>query len=208
MAKRSISDGGADIREVQAATQAVEAEATDEINATQALLGARVSLTKPIRLGDHDRLPNLGEMVQRRVDAKMTAPPDTTPDVQVQFPPPRPSGQDDGQITTGGLVKPTPPAMVAPGGGLVDPQPRERRAVLRLSNKAKSADVIERRMEVVSCPGNVPAGYTIVEAAGAGLLDLFGVPCESGRVYVLTITEHSSSNPMPRPNPHKPGTVL
>lgn len=65
------------------------------------------------------------------------------------------------------------------------------------------------RLEVVSVSESLrdqfPIGMWWPEDPRYNLLSAMGVPLESGRVYQLTVQEHSSSKPEPRANPFKPG---
>jgi len=215
MARQQIKDGGASLAEVQQETELLQADAVDQISRDQAVLSRR-SLVKAPRPGSHDALPSMERMADRAVRRQQgdlscgeDAPAALPPEVQA-------------------------PGMVAPGGGEVPSEPdgnlqgvqvapSEQRletaggrpastAVVRLHNRARSKDEVVRSIEVVAPPRSqetrFPIGTCFTELAGRALFDLFGLPTESGRVYHVTVVEHSSSAPQPRPNPHSPGSML
>lgn len=217
MARQRIADGGASLAEVQVEAEILQAEAVEQIAQQQSLIGRR-SLVRTPRPGSHDQMPSLEAMAQRTIrahegdlscgeDAPTSLPP------EVLAPVPGLVAPGGGEVPTeiggndqGVQIAPSAQRLETAGGKPV------ATAVVRLHNRARSKTEVIRSIEVVSPPRSqerlFPVGTCFTELAGRALFDLFGLPTESGRVYHITVTEHSSSAPAPRPNPHVPGSVL
>jgi hypothetical protein len=201
---RTNQEGGVSLEEFNKQAALLATEAVDETIQQQATIG-RNSLVRAPRPGRHDQMPNPDNMAARSIRSQLgdLSCGEDTPGVvppEALAPPQEPANE------VGVMVSPEASRLETSGGRPVST------AIIRLNNRAKSANEIIRSIEVVAAPraqaGKFPRGHCFAEYVGLGLFDLFGLPGDSGRVYHITVTEHDSSAPQPRPNPFKPGTTL
>lgn len=214
--KRNLNDGGASLDEVRAATdQLVNQECMEELKEQQEVLSRR-SLVRPPRPGSHDQMPSVDALVAK-VTAGKTGDLSCGDDAAIGGPPEPPArvvpGGEADKVQQHIAAQPAYDPATLQGTQLVSASNRVvSTAVVGIHNKAKSSTETIRQIEVIAAPRSVvaqfPRGFFFVERVGGGLFDLFGLPMESGRVYHISVTEHPSSAPAPRPNPFKPGCHL